>query len=251
METAGLGVFMISACIFTVLFFHPLSRVEQAINNVMIQRVLTGAAMGLTSIAIHYSPWGRRSGAHLNPALTLSFLFLGKIRKWDAIFYVLAQFAGGIAGVGVAALLIGMPLMHSAVNYAATVPGPGGPTIAFEAECLISFVLMLTVLLVSNSKRLTRYTSLAAGFLVAAYITIESPVSGMSMNAARTLGSAVFAEEWTALWIYFTAPLLGMLSAAALYRSRFGVARVYCAKLRHHNGGPCIFNCNFGALHAN
>jgi len=84
-----------------------------------------------------------------------------------------------------------------------------------------------------------------AGLLVMTYISIEAPISGMSMNPARTLGSAFSAANWTAIWIYFTAPPLGMLLAAELYVRPRGPARVLCAKLHHDNRERCIFRCNY------
>src|SRR5881409_3845933 len=94
MEAAELGIFMISACLFGMLFEHPNSTVRQAIPDPLVRRVLTGLAMGLTAISIVYSPWGKQSGAHFNPSMTLTFFRLGKVRGWDAAFYVLAQFCG-------------------------------------------------------------------------------------------------------------------------------------------------------------
>jgi len=248
MEGAELASFMISACLFTVLLQHPGSPARAALPNDTLRRVLTGMAMGLTALAIFYSPWGKRSGAHLNPSVTLTFFTLGKIEGRDALFYILAQFAGGIAGVGVASLLIGAALGHPAVNYAATLPGTAGPWVAFGAEFFISFLMIAAVLTFSNSKSLTRWTPVIAATLVATYISIESPLSGMSMNPARTLGSSVWATSFQALWVYFTAPVLGMLLAARVYVSRHGAHRVFCAKLHHHNGQRCIFRCNYGAL---
>src|SRR5208337_872322 len=124
MEAAGLGLFMISACVFTVLLEHPMSPVQQAIENGTVRRVLIGVAMGLTAIGLICSPWGKRSGAHLNPSVTLAFLSLGKVTWTDAFFYVMGQFSGGALGVAVAGLLIGEPLRDAAVNFAVTVPGP-------------------------------------------------------------------------------------------------------------------------------
>src|SRR5229473_2753635 len=99
MEAAGLGIFMISASVFTILFEYPDSPVHQAMPSDFLRRALIGLAMGITAIGIIYSPWGKRSGAHLNPAVTLSFLRLGKIQPWDAAYYITAQFLGGLAGV--------------------------------------------------------------------------------------------------------------------------------------------------------
>jgi aquaporin Z len=250
-EAAALGAFMISACVFGVLLEHPSSPVNQLLaDNNLVRRALGGLAMGSTAVGIFYSPWGQRSGAHMNPAVTLTFLSLGKIATWDALFYVMFQFLGGIAGVLVANSLIGSALQHSAVNYAVTVPGPRGPSVAFIAEFVISMLMMSTVLWVSNSRRLSRYTPLFAAVLIAIFITFEAPLSGMSMNPARTVGSAFHAGEWTALWIYFAAPTMAMLLASVLYRFRKGAHKVFCAKLHHCNNQPCIFNCRYGDLNA-
>jgi aquaporin Z len=248
MEAAELGAFMISACTFTALFEHPGSPVRVWIPDAMLRRVLIGIAMGLTAISIFCSPWGKRSGAHLNPGVTLTFYSLGKVRGWDALFYMVSQFLGGIAGVALASVLIGEALGHPAVRYATTRPGPEGPWVAFAAEFLISFLMITTVLTFSNSKRLTRWTPFVAGTLVATFISFEAPLSGMSMNAARSLGSAVTAGVFRALWVYFTAPVLGMLLAARVYVLRRGARRVFCAKLHHHNDQRCIFRCDYGAL---
>jgi aquaporin Z len=247
-EAWALGTFMLSACAFGVLLEYPGSPVHQAIDDPFVRRVLMGAAMGLTGMGVVYSPWGKRSGAHFNPALTLTFFRLGKVRGADALFYVLAQFAGGVAGVTVAALALNGASLDrlKTINYVATLPGEYGVAVAFLAEVVITFLLMTAVLQVSNRKRIARYTGLSAGLLVATYITFEAPLSGMSMNPARTFSSALSARLWTALWIYFTAPPLGMLLAAEVYRRLRGARRVFCAKLHHHNNQRCIFNCNFG-----
>jgi aquaporin Z len=248
MEAALLATFMISACVFTVLLEHPGSALHQSIEDPFVRRSLMGLAMGATLIGIVYSPWGQRSGAHMNPFLTLAFFTLGKVDRWDALFYSLAHFAGGVAGVLIAVIFIGTPVWHGAVNYAVTIPGSAGAWAAFGAEVVISLVLIITVLTVSNTKRLSRFTGVFAGTLVAIYIAAESPYSGMSMNPARTLGSAFFANEWTAIWVYFTAPLIAMLAGAQLFRLRRGAQAVLCAKLHHHNGKRCIFRCNYGEI---
>lgn len=248
MEAAELGLFMLSACVFVVLLEHPASPAHAAIGDPLLRRLLVGLAMGLTAIAIVYSPWGQRSGAHFNPAVTLTFLRLGKVAPWDALFYVVAQFVGGVSGVVIAVLLLGsMRVADPSVNYVATLPGEAGQPWAFAAEVAISFGLMLTVLFVSNHRRLNRYTALFAGTLVAIYITIEAPLSGMSMNPARTLASALPGEIWTGLWIYFTAPPIGMLLAAEVYVRMKGLGSVLCCKLHHENDKRCIFHCAYGA----
>ena len=247
MEAAELGLFMFSACAFTVLLFHPSSPVAQTIADGVVRRLTMGTAMGLTAMAIIFSPLGKRSGAHFNPSVTWTFFRLGKIDAWDAAFYTLFQFAGAIAGVMLASLTLGKLIAHQSVNYAVTLPGPRGPIVAFFAELFISFILMSSILILGNTKRLARWTGFFAGALVAIYITIESPISGMSMNPARTFGSAVGARVWMSLWIYFVAPPLGMLLAAEVYRRLRVWPTIACAKLHHHNNKRCIFRCNFEA----
>ena len=248
MEAAGLGLFMVSACTFALILEHPASIVRNAIPNSFVRRTLGGMAMGVTAIGLIYSPWGKRSGAHLNPSTTFAFFRLGKIEPADAFFYGLAQFAGGVAGVMFSAALWGGRVSDQNIRYAATLPGPRGPGIAFVAELIISFLLMTVVLNASNSPRWTRLTGIFAGVLVALYISLEAPLSGMSMNPARTFASAFTGGIWNALWIYFTAPPLGMLLAAELYVRTRGKSAVFCAKLHHDDDQRCIFRCNYQAL---
>lgn len=244
MEATELGLFMLSACLFTVLLFHPDSSVPRLLPGPGVRRLLIGIAMALTAAAIIYSPLGRRSGAHFNPSLTLTYLRLARVAPADALFYVVAHFMGAVAGVALAARVLGARLGHAAVNYAATLPGPRGAAAAFAAELAISFVLMTVVLVVSSRPSLARFTGLFAATLVATYITLEAPLSGMSMNPARSFGSALFAGAWGVLWIYFTAPPLGMLLAADTYVRLRGARAVACAKLCHASSSRCIF-CAF------
>src|SRR5438876_7046577 len=245
-EAAELGLFMISASLFTMLFWHPSSPVLSLIPNPFVRRMLTGLAMGGTAIALVFSPLGKRSGAHFNPAVTLTFWRLGKVKNWDAFFYVIAQFIGGIAGVFVVTLVARTMLSHPAVKYVATLPGPHGMMIAFVAELIIAFILMTVVLNVSNTPHLARFTGIFAGCLVANYITLESPFSGMSMNPARTFSSAFVGHLWTGLWIYFIEPVLAMQLADFIYVWLNRTA--YCAKYYHHINQRCIFNCRFPEL---
>lgn len=232
---------MISAFAFGTIIEHPNSPVHHAIPDPMLRRLLMGLAMGSTAIAIIYSPWGKQSGAHINPSTTLTFFRLGKIARWDTLFYVVSQFIGGALGAVAAALLLSPWAGHPSVNFVVTAPGSSGSLVAFGAEIVITFVLMTVILHVSNHATLHKLTGLCAGILVAFYITIEAPISGMSMNPARSFASAIPAMHWTDLWIYFTAPLIGMFAAAEIYVRHKGTRRVGCAKLHHDNPKRCIF----------
>ncbi len=159
-----------------------------------------------------------------------------------------AQLAGGALGVVLAELLLGPMLAHSAVCFAVTIPRAPGPWVAFAAELTISFILMLAILTTSNHRQLHRWTPWCAAALVVTWIVVEAPLSGMSMNPARTAASAFRAGVWTGWWIYLIAPALGMFAASRVWLAWRGAARVYCAKLNHENDRRCIFLCNFGAI---
>jgi aquaporin Z len=236
MEAWGLGTFMVSACLATALFEHPASPVHRALPDAILRRVLIGLAMGATAIGIVYSPWGKQSGAHINPSITLAFLRLGRIAPWDAAFYVAAQFAGAALGVALSMAVLGAAIADPTVAWAVTVPGSTGTTVAFLAELAISFGMM-TLVLASTSSSLASWTGVFCGIAVATYIAVEAPLSGMSMNPARTFGSAVVGDVWTAFWLYCAAPPLGMLLAAERHRRP---AEPGCAKLHHRNDRRCI-----------
>jgi aquaporin Z len=244
-EALCLGLFMVSAASFATLLQHPSSPLAFACVRGWSARIPMGLAMGATLVAIVYSPFGARSGAHMNPAVTLTFLRLGKIARVDVGGYIAAQFTGGVTGIVAATFLLRHLPADPSVNFVATVPGAAGAVAAFAAELAISFGMMLTVLMVSNTPRFSRLTGICGGVLVAAYITFEAPVSGMSMNAARTLGSALLAHTERTLWIYFTGPLIGMLLAAEAFVRLRGSSQVICAKLHHPLHVRCIFKCGY------
>jgi len=190
---------------------------RQAIPSDLPRHALLGLVMGLVTAGIVYSPWGMRSGAHINPAVTLSFWRLGKISGPDAAFYALFQFLGAIIAPVLLYWAIGEPFAHEKVKFATTQPGPQGALVAFAAEFGISFLLMLTLLVAINSERFEKLAGAAAAVLIAIYIALESPLSGMSLNPARSFGSAVTARQWSGMWLYFAAPIASMLLATEVY----------------------------------
>jgi len=241
MELTEMGVYLFFTCVFATLFQHPASPIRHVLPNSIVRRAFFGISIGATIVAIVLTPWGKQSGGHLNPAMTFTFFRLGKVEFWDAIFYGVVQFAGATAGVAIAtSLLLGAP-GNPAIRYAATLPGVYGAGVAFVAEVSISVVLMLTVLLASNHTTVSRYTPYFVGALYATLITLETPLSGMSMNPARTFGSALLGSCWHALWVYFLAPTLGMLVAAELFLLIRGGIGPSCAKLHHAHDRRCIF----------
>jgi aquaporin Z len=181
--------------------------------------------------------------------VTLTFWRLGKVATWDAVFYMLAQFVGGALGVLAVLALLGQAFADPPVSYVATVPGPAGPLVALLAEATIAFGLMTMILLTTNTVHLMRLTGVFAGCLVALYITFEAPLSGMSMNPARSLASALPGGLFDMLWIYFAGPAAGMLLAVEAYRLIRRTPDVICAKLNHQTQRRCIFRCGYAAGH--
>lgn len=241
MEAALLGCFMVSACVVTVMCEFPSSLLRQMIASALLRRFLNGICMGLTAMGIVYSPWGKQSGAHINPAVTLTFLRLGKIGCWDALFYSCAQFAGATAAVFLCYGLLGSWLSDSSICFVVTVPGTYGRFAAGIGEFLISAGMMIAVLYCTNHAELNQHTGALVGLLLVLYVTVESPFSGMSMNPARSFGSAFPSDVWSSFWIYLIVPPVAMLSAAELYVLRYGPDSIQCCKLHHRNNKRCVF----------
>lgn len=255
MEGFGLGLFMFFASISVSLLDSPESPWAHFIPNPEMKRALIGVVMGLTAIGLIYSPWGKRSGAHLNPAVTLAFWAMKRMKTTDALGYMVAQFVGGVLGVLLAWAVCGLALANPPVHFIVTAPGIAGVDVAFLAELFISALLFGLVLLFVGQRKLAPYTGLMAGMLVALFIYFEAPLSGMSMNPARSFASALPAGDWSYLWLYFLAPILGMQISAGLYRLFHAPRTVSpqfppdpggyrCAKLIHEPTQPCI-HCGY------
>jgi len=108
---------------------------------------------------------------------------------------------------------------------------------------------MGVVLWTSNRPPLAPWTSYLMGILITFYVFFFAPVSGFSINPARTTGSAVFAGVWTAIWLYFTAPIIGMLLSAEIYLRSQGRDRILCAKIHADNEYDCPFLSNYPGHH--
>jgi aquaporin Z len=223
---------MVAIGLLVTAFESPVSPIYRAIHCSFLRTALLASAIGLVLALLIHSPWGKRSGAHLNPAVTLTFLRLKKIHPWDAVFYVVAQLAGGTLGVILVAWCVGRLFTDPPVHYAITVPGSAGEAVAFVAELVISCTLMAMILAFTTSPRLIRFTGVAIGGLVAFW------------NPARTLASAVPGMLWQHLWIYLVAPTVGMLIASQIHLNVHGRDVSGCAKLLHPQNVRCI-HCGY------
>lgn len=208
---------MLLVGVYAVAIDSDLSPIPELLPAAIARRALFGLLVCFTVIGIVCSPWGKRSGAHINPAFTLALFGIGKMKAIDAIAYVVAQFIGGTIGVMLAAIVLGRSFTEPPINYVVTLPGGWGQLAAFLTEFGMSFALMGMVLIFMNIQRLASLTPFFLGPLVGLYITFLAPLSGMSINPARTVASALPAGIWTDIWLYLVAPTTGMLLAAWVY----------------------------------
>jgi MIP family channel proteins len=156
---------------------------------------------------------GKVSGAHLNPAVTLGLTAAGRFDKSLAMPYLLSQIAGAIAASSVLGLLFPA---HDTLG--ATQPS-GSALQSFALEGALTAVLMLTILWVTSEAHLSRFAiALTIGTAVGLGAFIGGPISGASMNPARSIGPALVAHKVADLWIYLTAPTLGALIAVKICR---------------------------------
>jgi aquaporin Z len=208
------------------------------------RRLITGTIFAGAGTLIVLSPLGRRSGGHLNPAVSLAFHRLGKMRNRDLLGYVVAQLLGGLTGALVARFAWGRRALST--HLGATQPGAAGLVIAIVAELGLTFALMTLILEFVDHERLMRYTAYAVWVFVAFLVMVEAPISGTSLNPARSLGPAVVAPLYHDLWLYLIVPPLGAVAAAMLFRVRKH-RTTPCAKLLHDEEHPCLFiGCAYG-----
>ena len=179
-----------------------------------------GGSVGVAGIALAFAfvviamvyALGHVSGAHINPAVTIAFWSARRFPARDVIPYVVAQCAGAAAAAATLRAILG-PVGH----LGATLPAiPIGA--AFVIEWLLSFVLMLVIMAVATDDRVAPgFAPLAVGLTVGFCALTGGPLTGASMNPARSFGPAVAGGFWAAHWLYWLAPITGMVAAAHLY----------------------------------
>lgn len=182
----------------------------------IVTHVGVAVTFGLIVMAVIYAV-GDVSGAHINPAVSIGFLIAGRLPMADTFLYVVAQMIGALAASGVIALLF--PGHHS---FGATLP-QGSWQQAFGMELVITFLLMFIIISVAvGAKEKGLMAGAAIGATVALAALFAGPVSGASMNPARSIAPALFAGTLTDQWIYIVAPIIGAAVAIAAYRGVYG-----------------------------
>jgi aquaporin Z len=236
-EAVGTALLLMVGLSFVILTFGTGSPVATLLPDAGLRRAITGFLFGTTGALIALSPVGKESGAHINPVVTLAFWLMGKLRARHAVGYVLAQFAGAIAG---SLPLLAWGALGRSIDFGATLPGSGyGAGVAVLGEVVTTFALIIGLFLFVRNPHLRPFTPLLFPFLYAVMVYLEAPISGTSTNPARSLGPAVVSGNWHDWWVYWIGPLLGMLLAVFFYKvSWLRYLEIEVAKLYHFEHDP-------------
>jgi len=215
-EFVGTTILVLGGLSAVVLDFGAGSPVTPTLPSHGARLLVTGLLFAGCGSLVAVSPLGRRSGAHLNPAVTLAFWCQRHLRLADLGGYVVSQCLGALAGTAVLRLSWGE--RAASVRFGATLPGRDlGPWPAAGVEALMTAALVFTIFAFVSSARTTRWTPLAVWIVIAVFVWQGAPYTGTSLNPARSLGPAAVGGHWTDYWVYVVGPLGGALSAVALW----------------------------------
>ena len=228
-ELVGTALLVLVGLSLVILMFGDGSPVASALPSEGWRRLITGFLFGTTGALIALSPVGKRSGAHINPVVTMAFRLMGKLDLRTAVGYVVAQLAGAVLG---SLPLLVWGAMGRSVAFGATLPGAGyGTGTVLLGEVTTTFSMVTGLCLFLGFHRIRPFTPAMFPFLYAVMVYAESPVSGTSTNPARSLGPAIVSGQWDGWWIYWVGPIVG--SVAACLACSALAKRITVAKLYH------------------
>lgn len=233
-----MGTFVLLYAVFLAIaaLAGPLSPLSDAVPSAL-RLVLIGLVVGSVTAAVAVSPLGRRSGAHLNPAVTIGFWAHGETHWHDLLGYVAAQFAG--AALASAAFAITPGPLAASIRYAQTQPLVDD-WVAAGVELLLTCALVLTIFFMLSSRRTCRWTPAAVTLVLIVLILIGASLTGPSLNPARSVGPGVVTWSFTSLWPYVAGPIVGALLAAAIFPVLTAGRNLVTAKLFHDPKYPCV-----------
>jgi aquaporin Z len=227
-EMIGTGLLLLGGLSLVILAFGKGSPVAALVPSVVLREIVTGFLFGCVGLAVTLSPVGAVSGAHINPAVTLGFLLMGKLKPRPALGYVVAQLTGAILGC---VPLLAWGDMGRSISFGASLPGQGYSTLTVVlGEVATTFGLVASLCVFLGMRELRRFTPFMVPFLYAIMVPLEAAISGTSTNPARSLGPAVVSLNYTGWWIYWVGPCLGTavaILACSYLASRIEVAKVY------------------------
>jgi aquaporin Z len=227
-ELAGTALLLLVGLSLVVLMFGDGSPITGVLPSEGWRRLITGFLFGTTGALIALSPVGKRSGAHINPVVTLAFRLMGKLDLRTTLGYVVAQLSGAVLG---ALPLLAWGSMGRSVAFGATLPGAGYATgTVLLGEVITTFAMVAGLAVCLGFRRIRRFTPAMFPFLYAVMVYVESPISGTSTNPARSLGPAIVSGQWESWWIYWVGPLVGAVAAClacSALAKRITVAKLY------------------------
>jgi aquaporin Z len=236
----GTAILLFGGLSAVVLDFGRGSAVAAHVPSVSLRLLITGAIFAATGGLVTVSPLGRRSGAHLNPAVTFAFWATGHVRPLDLAGYAVAQCAGAIGGAALVRLVWGRSA--ASVRDGMTLPGPRvGSAAVIGIEALMTATLLLTILLFVSRSRTARWTPLAVWLVITVLVWRGARYTGTSLNPARSLGPAVIAGDLRMYGLYVVGPLAGALAAVVLLGVLPLELEPLTAKLFHRPADPTIF----------
>lgn len=186
-------------------------------------------AFGLTVLAMVYAI-GSISGCHINPAITIAMLVAGKIKGKDAIFYIIAQCIGGIIGAGIlwaiASGITGFSLASTGLGqngFGAHSPAGYSLAACFIAEVVLTALFLFVIFGSTHDKAPKGFAGISIGFTLVLIHLIGIPITGTSVNPARSLGPAVFVggDALAQLWLFIVAPIIGGIISALIWKYIF------------------------------
>jgi MIP family channel proteins len=198
---------------FVMIFAGTGAVIVNTLSNGAVTHLGISIVFGAVVTALIYS-LGHISGAHFNPAVTLAFWSGGFFRRSSVMPYIVAQVLGAIAASGLLRLSLGL-----VGNLGATIPRNGDWFQALILETVLTFILMLVIFGSGLDRRAPiGFAGIAIGLTVALEAACMGPITGASMNPARSIAPALISGNWQHQWVYWVAPIAGAQLAMVTYR---------------------------------